>query len=98
MYTGTEPQPNMKQYCSIRILEYDIHTADPINNPEKSILQVTKLEVVKTQEVRDHNIPTLPFERIQARVLNIKFKNLFSKMVMQKWEIHNHGKMMINLQ
>jgi len=50
MYTGNEPQPNMKQYCSIRILEYDIHTADPINNPDKSILQVAKLEVVKTSE------------------------------------------------
>jgi len=50
MYTGNEPQPNMKQYCSIKVLEYSIHTADPINNPDKSILQVAKLEVVKTSE------------------------------------------------
>ena len=51
MYTGTEPQPNMKQFCNIKVLEYCIHTADPINNPDKSILQVAKLEVVMTQEV-----------------------------------------------
>lgn len=50
MYTGNEAQPDMKQYCSIKVLEYSIHTADPINNPDKSILQVAKLEVVKTQE------------------------------------------------
>ena len=96
MYTGNEPQPNMKQYCSIKVLEYSIHTADPINNPDKSILQVAKLEVVKTSEVRDSNI--LPIEKIQTRVLKIKFKNVFSKTVMQKWEIHRHGKMMVNLQ
>jgi len=70
MYTGNEPQPNMKQYCSIKVLEYSIHTADPINNPDKSILQVAKLEVVKTSEVKDSYI--LPFEKIQTRVLNSK--------------------------
>ena len=96
MYTGNEPQPNMKQYCSIKVLEYSIHTADPINNPDKSILQVAKLEVVKTSEVRDSNI--LPFEKIQTRILKIKFKHLFSKTVIQKWEIHKHGKMMESLQ
>ena len=53
MYIGTEPQPNLKPYCSIKVLDYEIHATDPI---DKSILQVAKLEVVKTQEVRDSNI------------------------------------------
>ena len=44
---GTEPQPNMERYCSIRVLEYSI---------QAFILQVTKIEVVKTKEVRDSNI------------------------------------------
>ena len=48
---GTEPQPNMELFCSIKILEYSI-----IKNPDKSNLKVAKLEVVKTHEVRDSNI------------------------------------------
>ena len=50
MYTGTEAHPDMKQYCSIKVLEYSIHMPDP-KNPDKSILQVAKMEVVKTPEV-----------------------------------------------
>ena len=53
MYTGSESQPNLKQYCSIKVLEYNVHTADPVNHPDKGILQVLRLEVVKTAEVRD---------------------------------------------
>ena len=53
MYTGTEPQPNMKQFCSIKVLEYSIQTAKIANNPDKILLQVAKLEVVKTPEVTD---------------------------------------------
>jgi len=49
MYTGTEAHPDMKQYCSIKVLEYSIHMPDP-KNPDKSILQVAKMEVVKTPE------------------------------------------------
>ena len=46
-------QPNLKQYCSIKVLEYNVHMADPVNHPDKGILQVLRLEVVKTAEVRD---------------------------------------------
>ena len=52
MYTGSEAQPNLKQYCSIKVLDYNVHTSDPVNNPDKGILQVLRLEVVKTAEVR----------------------------------------------
>ena len=36
-----------------KVLEYFIHTADPINNPDKRILQVKRFEVVSSAEVRD---------------------------------------------
>ena len=53
MYIGTEAQPNLKQFCNIRVLKYKVHNLDPINHPDKSILKVSKLQVVKTAEVRD---------------------------------------------
>ena len=43
----------MKQYCSIKVLEYSIQTAKIANKPDKTLLEVAKLEVVKTQEVTD---------------------------------------------
>ena len=75
MYSGAEPQPNMKQYCSIKVLEYGIHTADPINNPDKSILQVTKLEVVKTREVRDLIIQNPKFKNFIQQNSSTKLGN-----------------------
>ena len=53
MYVGTEAQPDLMQYCSIKVLEYHIHNIDPVNYPDRAVLMISKLEVVKTAEVRE---------------------------------------------
>ena len=52
MYTGTEAQPSLKRYSSIKVFEYNVHTTDSVDKPA-TILQIIKLEVVKTSAVRD---------------------------------------------
>ena len=88
MYTGSEAQPNLKQYCSIKVLDYNVHTSDPVNNPDKGILQVLRLEVVKTAEVR------YLFARILQTEINIF---VFRKTETKKLEIQKHGKMMVKV-
>ena len=67
MYVGTEAQPDLMQYCSIKVLEYHIHNIDPVNYPDRAVLMISKLEVVKTAEVR-----LLPKENFLAEVLLLK--------------------------
>ena len=53
LYTGTEAQHELEQYCSIKVLEYRIDIPDPVNYPHEAILLISNLEVVKTAEVRE---------------------------------------------
>ena len=52
VYFGTKPRPDIKQYCSIKVLEYTTRISDP-TNPDNGIIVVLDFEVVKTAEVRD---------------------------------------------
>ena len=65
------------------MLKYNIHTADPINHPDKSILQIAKLEVVSSAEVRDIII----LSEIKLSFYKILMNKIFSKMALQKLEI-----------
>ena len=53
LYTGTEAQHELEQYCSIKVLQYRIDKPDPVDYPHRAILLISKLEVVKTAEVRE---------------------------------------------
>ena len=49
MYTGNQEIPELKQYCTIKVHDFSIHHNHSL--PEKSILQVSNIDIIRTAEV-----------------------------------------------
>ena len=52
VHFGTKPRPDIKRWCTIKVLEYRIWISDETNR-DKDLIIVLDFEVVKTAEVRD---------------------------------------------
>jgi len=48
MYTGNQEIPELKQYCTIKVHDFSIHHNHSL--PEKSILQVSNIDIIRTAE------------------------------------------------
>ena len=53
MHLSTKPRPDIKRWCSIKVIDYRILMRPGETNRDKGIIMILDFEVVKTAEVRD---------------------------------------------